>query len=132
MTRPYAKIRERFADVFGSVLDAAGPESDELREASSALLDSHARLAAAVQQAPPVLQVRSDRQKFRPYGLHGGSDGASGSNDRDKLVDQLLVEAGNDGATVDRGCARKVADKLSDKVQVIIAPPPRFRRSGTA
>jgi len=60
MTRRYVQIRERFADVFGTVLDAAGPESDALREASSALLDSHARLAATVQQAPPVLQVRSD------------------------------------------------------------------------
>jgi hypothetical protein len=60
-------------------------------------------------------------------GACGGSDsdGASGSNDRDKLVDQLLVEAGNDGATVDRGCARKVADKLSDDdVAKILAAGP--------
>lgn len=60
MTRRYTLLRKRFTDAIDTVLDAPGPGRDALREASSALLDSHARLATAAQQAPPVLQVRSD------------------------------------------------------------------------
>ncbi len=47
-------------------------------------------------------------------GACGGSDGDSGSNDRDKLVDQLIEVAGDDGATIDRDCAREIADKMPD------------------
>ena len=88
MTRRYVQIRERFADVFGSVLDAAGPESDALREASSALLDSHARLAAAVQQAPPVLQVRSD---VLCVPVLGELDAASAARLREAVVAMALA-----------------------------------------
>lgn len=58
-------------------------------------------------------------------GACGGSDSDSGSADRDKLVDQLIEVAGNDGATIDRDCARKVADQLSDAdVEAILAAGP--------
>lgn len=57
-------------------------------------------------------------------GACGGSDGAS-SSDRDKVVDQLITEAGNDGATVDRDCASAVVKKLSDAdVKAILAAGP--------
>lgn len=60
MIRRYTQIRKRFVDAIGAVLDAPGPDRAALLEASAALLDSHARLASAVQHGPPMLQVRSD------------------------------------------------------------------------
>lgn len=86
MTRRYTQIREHFADAIGSVLDAPG--RDALREACSALLDSHARLATATQQSPPVLQVRRDALCVP---VIGELDGARTARLQDAVVAMALA-----------------------------------------